>query len=74
MKYVAFAVALLAGVPAMAGFAMSSERRRALLLALLVFAPVLAEPLWLDRLVVFLEPASGAAFVRGEDFVFKGMA
>lgn len=38
------------------------------------FAPVLAEPLWLDRLVVFLEPASGAAFVRGEDFVFKGMA
>ncbi|MEQ1901215.1 MAG: DUF1045 domain-containing protein [Devosia sp.] len=38
------------------------------------FAPALAEPLWLDRLVVFLEPASGVAFVRGEDFVFKGMS
>ena len=43
MKYAAFAVALMAGVPAMAGFAMSSEKRRALLLAILVFAPVLAD-------------------------------
>ena len=36
------------------------------------FADALAEPIRLDRLVLFREPEPGAAFVRLDDYVLKG--
>lgn len=36
------------------------------------FAPGLATPLELDRLVLFREPSAGGGFVRGAEFVLEG--